>query len=260
MCCRGHDISTKEDKKAYEELKDKLLGHNVTWGGTEDDQGASGSLGTPGGSTREPPYFKYIEAARLNLPSLRAEHSEQVAYEAPDDVGQDTEVTEPSRTQSISPEVVPGTPQPLRQVRGTPKLMVEGTPQLSRPSPKLPQVKVQDTTQFDTPSPQSMSNKEQEPDTTSPTFTVSTAKLSPTLHISKSRTSSSSAASPALPSAGTCSAAAPPPSANSPIPKASLAASSTSSPQSKPSTARQATPKRVSSPLAASSISSPQSK
>ena len=142
MCCRGHDISTKEDKKAYDELKDKLLGHNVTWGGTEDDQGASGSLGTPGGSTREPPYFKYTEAARLNLPSLRAEHSEQAAYEAPDDVGQDTEVTESSRVQSISPEVIPGTPQPLRQVRGTPKLMVEGTPQLSRPSPKLPQVKV----------------------------------------------------------------------------------------------------------------------
>merc|ERR1719494_1568748 len=120
MCCRGHDISTKEDKKAYDELKDKLLGHNVTWGGTEDDQGASGSLGTPGGSTREPPYFKYIEAARLNLPSLRAEHTEQVAYEAPDEVGQDTEVTEPSRTQSISPEVVPGTPQPLSQVEPNP--------------------------------------------------------------------------------------------------------------------------------------------
>ena len=27
MCCRGHDISTKADKKAYDELKDKLLGH-----------------------------------------------------------------------------------------------------------------------------------------------------------------------------------------------------------------------------------------
>merc|ERR1719494_995224 len=120
MCCRGHDISTKEDKKAYEELKDKLLGHNVTWGGTEDDQGASGSLGTPGGSTREPPYFKYIEAARLNLPSLRAEHTEQAAYEAPDEVGQGTEVTEPSRAQSISPEVVPGTPQPLSQVEPNP--------------------------------------------------------------------------------------------------------------------------------------------
>ena len=111
---------------------------------------------------------------------------------------------------------------------------------------------VQDTTQFDTPSPQSMSNKEQEPDTTSPTFTVSTAKLSPTSHMSKSLTSSSSAASPALPSAGTCSAAAPPPSAHSLSPKASLAASSICSPQSKPSTARQATPKRVSSPLSPS--------
>ena len=111
---------------------------------------------------------------------------------------------------------------------------------------------VQDTTQFDTPSPQSMSNKEQEPDTTSPTFTVSTAKLSPTLHMSKALTSSSSAASPALPSAGTCSAAAPPPSAHSPSPRARLAASSISSPQSKPSTARQATPKRVSSPLSPS--------
>ena len=112
---------------------------------------------------------------------------------------------------------------------------------------------VQDTTQFDTPSPQSMSNKEQEPDTTSPTFTVSTAKLSPTLKtMSKALTSSSSAASPALPSAGTCSAAAPPPSAHSPSPKARLDASSISSPQSKPSTARQATPKRVSSPLSPS--------
>ena len=109
---------------------------------------------------------------------------------------------------------------------------------------------VQDTTQFDTPSPQLMS-KEQEPDTTSPTFTISTAELSPTLKsMSKSLTSPSSAASPALPSAGTCSAAAPPPSAHSPSPKASSAASS--SPQSKPSTARQATPKRVSSPLSPS--------
>ena len=111
---------------------------------------------------------------------------------------------------------------------------------------------VQDTTQFDTPSPQSMSNKEQEPDTTSPIFTVSTAKLSPTLHMSKSLTSSSSAASPALPTAGTSAAGALPPPAHSPSPKASLAASSISSPQSKPSTARQATPKRVSSPLSPS--------
>ena len=281
MCCRGHDISTKEDKKAYDELKDKLLGHNVTWGGTEDDQGASGSLGTPGGSTRESPYVKYQEAARLDLPSLRAEHTEQTAYEAPDLVGTDTE---PSRAQSISPEVVPGTPQPLRQVRGTPKMMVEGTPQLSRPSPKLPQVKVcilytlnnmlnddrsscirkvfqicdpllnqvQDTTQFDTPSPQSISNKEQEPDTTSPTFTMSTAELSPTLESIPKPLTSSLSASPALPSAGTSSAGASSPSVHSLSPKASLAASSLSSPQCKGPTIRQATPKRVSSPLSPS--------
>merc|ERR1719209_2615150 len=248
MCCRGHDISTKEDKKAYDELKDKLLGHNVTWGGTEDDQGASGSLGTPGGSTRESPYVKYQEAARLDLPSLRAEHTEQTAYEAPDLVGTDTE---PSRAQSISPEVVPGTPQPLRLVRGTPKIMVEGTPQLSRPSPKLPQVKVQDTTQFDTPSPQSISNKEQEPDTTSPTFTMSTAELSPTLKSIPKPLTSPSSASPALPSAGTSSAGAPSPSVHSSSPKASLAAS-LSSPRCKGPTIRQATPKRVSSPLSPS--------
>ena len=150
MCCRGHDISTKEDKKAYEELKDKLLGHNVTWGGLEDDQGASGSLGTPGGSAKESPYVKYQEAARLDLPCLRTEHDEEL----PDDEVQDEaslekeapEINLAPETSSeplpSSPEMVPGTPQTLRQVRATPQVTVEGTPQLHRAIAKAPQSKV----------------------------------------------------------------------------------------------------------------------
>ena len=139
MCCRGHDISTKEDKKAYEELKDKLLGHNVTWGGTEDDQGASGSLGTPGGSAKESPYVKYQEAARLDLPCLRIDHGELPDHD--DDAGPEEEASE---INLVSPEMVPGTPQSLRvtQLRGTPQVTVEGTPQPQRAMAKPPQSKV----------------------------------------------------------------------------------------------------------------------
>ena len=150
MCCRGHDISTKEDKKAYEELKDKLLGHNVTWGGLEDDQGASGSLGTPGGSAKESPYVKYQEAARLDLPCLRTE----LVGELPDNEVQDETSLEKeapeinlvpetsSEPLSSSPDMVPGTPQTLRQVRAAPQVTVEGTPQLHRAISKAPQPKV----------------------------------------------------------------------------------------------------------------------
>ena len=141
LCCRGHNISTKEDKKAYDELKDKLLGHNVTWGGTEDNQGASGSLGTPGGSSKESPHVKYHEAARLDLPCLSAEH----ASEAQNEIGPETEDSEiplSSEPLSISPDMVPGTPQPLRPVRETPQVTVEGTPQPLRAMPKPPMMKV----------------------------------------------------------------------------------------------------------------------
>ena len=145
LCCRGHNISTKEDKKAYDELKDKLLGHNVTWGGTEDNQGASGSLGTPGGSSKESPHVKYHEAARLDLPCLSAEH----ASEAQNEIGPETEGSEipyvleaSSEPLSISPDMVPGTPQPLRPVRETPQVTVEGTPQPLRAMPKPPMMKV----------------------------------------------------------------------------------------------------------------------
>ena len=139
MCCRGHDISTKEDKKAYEELRDKLLGHNVTWGGTEDDQGASGSLGTPGGSAKESPYVKYQEAARLDLPCLHDDHGE-----LPDHEDEADPEKEASETNLASPDMVPGTPQSLRvaQLRGTPKVTVEGTPQSQRAMAKPPQSKV----------------------------------------------------------------------------------------------------------------------
>ena len=149
MCCRGHDISTKEDKKAYEELKDKLLGHNVTWGGTEDDQGASGSLGTPGGSSKESPYVKYQEAARLDLPCLRTDHQElpddnEVQDEAREKEVSDINVAPEASSEPLraSPEMVPGTPQSLRPVRGTPQVTVEGTPQPQRVLAQPPQSKV----------------------------------------------------------------------------------------------------------------------
>merc|ERR1719234_2857629 len=204
LCCRGHDISTKEDKKAYEELKDKLLGHNVTWGGLEEDQGASGSLGTPGGSAKESPYVKYQEAARLDLPCLRTEHDEELPdNEVEDEASLEKEAPEinvPPETSSdplpTSPEMVPGSPQTLRQVRAIPQVIVEGTPQPHRAISKAPQSKVQDTTQFDTPSPVPMSNnQQQEADTTSPTFTISTC-TKPTLNLSNSLTSPSLEASP----------------------------------------------------------------
>ena len=145
MCCRGHDISTKEDKKAYEELRDKLLGHNVTWGGTEDDQGASGSLGTPGGTKEESPYVKYHEAARLHLPYLLTGHGELPDHEVQDEAGHEKDVSESNpEPLSVSPEMVAGTPQVLRvtQLRGTAQITVEGTPQQSRVIAKPPQLKV----------------------------------------------------------------------------------------------------------------------
>merc|ERR1719209_1740068 len=259
MCCRGHDISTKEDKKAYDELKDKLLGHNVTWGGTEDDQGASGSLGTPGGSAKESPYVKYQEAAKLDLPCLRTNHGEQPNNEVQHEAGPEKEASEANPETSseplpVSPEMMPGTPQSLRvtQLRGTPKVTVEGTPQPPKAMAKPLQPKVQDTTQFDTPSPVSTFSSHKEADTTSPPFSIGATKLSsasPTLNLSNSLSSPSLEGSPALSSVAPRTSVSFSPALTT---GASTLPSSLATPPSKAMAKRQATPKRVSSPMSPS--------
>merc|ERR550519_972777 len=126
--------------------------------------------------------------------------------------------------------------------------------------PKPPMMKAQDITQFDTPSPVSMSNSQQEPDTTSPAFSISTTKLSsvsPTFNMSNSLTYPSLAASPTLSSNSIASATVVPSTIMSPSPtiltKASTSLPNNSpSPPSKNTASRQATPKRVSSPMSPS--------
>merc|ERR1719209_1801782 len=121
---------------------------------------------------------------------------------------------------------------------------------------KPPQLKVQDTTQFDTPSPVSMSSYQQEPDTTSPTFSISTTKLSsssPSLNLSNSLTSPSLGASPVcitlVPPISVCPS--PTLAMGAATPPSSLSTTSPT-PPSKATTMRQATPKRVSSPMSPS--------